>query len=157
MRLLFLITFTLAYAAQGAVASERDLRWSRYTNERFGASIEYPAALFPDPAEHSTNGDGIRLSNARSRAVLSVWGSNNALDQTPYLAICMSGCPGETYRLDRPSVAVSSGLTDGRIYYEKCIANGRSAESFHCFRLEYPASDKASFDPVLARMAKSLR
>jgi len=157
MRLLVLITLSLAYAAQGAVASERDLRWSRYTNERFGASIEYPTALFPDPADLPENGDGARFSDARTGAVLLVWGSHNSLGQTPYQSICMSGCPGETYKLDQPGLGVSSGLAEGRIYYEKCLVSGGKSGGFHCFRLEYAPSEKALFDPVVSRIAKSLR
>jgi hypothetical protein len=77
------------------------------------------------------------------------------LDERPHQALCLKSCAGETYRVDRPTTGISSGLRDGAVvYYKKCVL--RDGE-FHCFALEYPETKRRLFDPVAARMSRSLR
>jgi hypothetical protein len=132
--------------------------WLRYTNARFGVSVEYPTGLFKESGEAPANEDGTRFVS-EAGAELRVWGSYSLFGETPYEAICGERCEGETYRLARTTVAVSSGVREGRIYYEKCrlVRDRTDARQFHCVRLDYDAAAKAAFDPVVTRIADSLR
>lgn len=135
---------------------EPDSSWTRYTNERFGTSIEYPVDLFANPILPA-NGDGIRFDANRDGATLRIWGGFNVLNQTPYQNICMDGCPGEVYRVDQRQMAVSSGIWQGAIYYQKCFLMSGANAAFHCFRLQHPSSQKPNYEAVIIRMSNSLR
>lgn len=151
-RFFFCFLATLALGPAPALA-QSDPDWARYTGARFATSVEYPAALFPDSSEPD-NGDGLTLSDPARAAKLAVWGSYNALNQSPYEALCPARCGGETYRVKQKAFAVSSGIADGMVYYTKCLAAG---DQFHCFRIDYKSEDKPIFDPVTSRIARSLR
>jgi hypothetical protein len=139
-------------AGSPAPAGE-DLGWTRYRNARFAVSVEYPSRLFADTVE-ALNGDGIRSEPERGLS-LRIWGRYDVLDERPHQALCLKSCAGETYRVDRPTTGISSGLRDGAVvYYKKCVL--RDGE-FHCFALEYPETKRRLFDPVAARMSRSLR
>lgn len=148
-----------AFAALGLCGSggpsgaQQDLKWTRYQNARFAVSVEYPSAIFAEPFE-AANGDGVRFEPGRSLS-LRIWGRYNALDQRPYEAVCLTPCAGETYRVDQPDSAITSGIGEGNmVYYKKCILRD---EEFHCFDLRYVASMRQTFDAVAKRMSRTLR
>lgn len=146
----------IAFALQAipAVAQER---WTLHVNSRFGTQIEYPAHLFDrDKAVDSENGDGTTFGPNADGAKLLVWGSWNALTQTPHQNICGDGCHGETFAVRERFVGISSGVVDGTIYYSRCRMS-HDGGLFRCFRLEYPAARRATYDPVAARISNSLR
>jgi hypothetical protein len=141
-----LIIMLSLVGACGAQASD----WTRYEGGRFSVALDHPTFL-ADPI-HSDNGDGVRLQG--EGAELAVWGAHHVLEETPYRALCSDDCAGESYRLDKPRVAVSSGTQDGRISYSKCVL---AQDELHCFRLSYPASSAARFNDIVKRMSGSLR
>jgi hypothetical protein len=156
MRIALLLLATLCLAT--SVLAQEPGPWVTYTNARFGVSIQYPSGLFKASGEEPANGDGARFFSDNG-AELSVWGAYNLFGETPYAVICGQRCEGETYRLARTTVAVSSGLREGRIYYEKCrvVRDRTNAQQFRCVRLNYDVAAKAAFDSVVKRIADSLR
>jgi len=50
---------------------------------------------------------------------------------------------------------VLSGIEHGRIYYER-YAFGDNSGAMHAMVVEYPAAMRSTFDPLVARMARSL-
>ncbi|MDF0599360.1 hypothetical protein P1J78_01315 [Psychromarinibacter sp. C21-152] len=56
--------------------------WQTYTNARFGTTIDYPAARF-DPMPPPQNGDGRSFEARDGGGSFAVWGSYNALEDTP--------------------------------------------------------------------------
>ena len=128
-----------------------------HVNWRFGTQIEYPAHLFdPDKAVESINGDGTTFGPNAHGARLMVWGSQNVLDQTPHQNICGDGCRGETHAVRERLLGVSSGVADGTIYHSRCRI-WPDGGLFRCFRIEYPETRRAIYDPVTARIGNSLR
>ena len=128
--------------------------WPVYANARYGYRVCYPSALLK-PAAEAPNGDGRRFVGA-NRAVLSVWGSNNALDQSVADAAAEDkkrlGAGGQvTYSVVKPNWYVLSGRRNGQIFYLKSVlANG----AFSTMELRYPEAGAKAWGPVTARMAK---
>lgn len=140
-----------AFSLSVTHASATEIAWERYRNARFGVVLEYPQAPFTSPLP-ADNGDGIRLTG--EGVTLAVWGSHNALGEPPYRSLCGDGCPGETYKVDRARVGITSSVAAGIVSYGKCLAVGGD---LHCFLFTYPATRKGEFDAAVARMSRSLR
>lgn len=151
----------MLWALVGA-AHVQDAGWRRYVNERFGTSIEYPAAIFsPEPPPE--NGDG-RKFKARDGAELTISASYNALSQTVELLEQFLRAPGSgepddyanvTYRLGKGDALVLSGFRGDKIFYEKFLFAAPS-DVIHHYLIIYPRSSKAAYDPIVQRMAKTM-
>lgn len=145
----------LALAAPGGDAH----RWESYVNPRYGTRLAYPADLFGRGVE-SDNGDGITMRSGDG-ATLAVFGANNFNQDTParYVRSLIGGggrrYSNLSYRLVRPGFAILSGVSGGRVYYERySFARGGT---IHAFVLEYPLARRARYDGLVARMSASLR
>lgn len=133
-------------------------RWYSYENARYGTRLAYPADLF-GRGVGSPNGDGVTM-RAADGATLAVFGANNVNDDTP--ARYVEGLVGDgpryarlSYRLVRPGFAILSGVSGGRVFYERyAFARGGT---IHAFVLEYPVAARARYDGLVARMSASLR
>ena len=147
-----LLLSTLLAAAQPMPAH----RWNVYQNARFGTVLTYPGDLFRSRAE-SDNGDGITL-RAADGATLAIFGSNNVAGAGPAAYVQdLLGDPRYrrlSYRLVRPDFAVLSGGVGNRLFYERYGFD--RAGLVHGFVLEYPAADRALYDPIVARLSASL-
>lgn len=142
-------------AAAAAIAGE----WTRYVNPRFGTVIDYPADLFvaePPPE----NGDGLSFKSVDEAAGFIVFGQMNALDRTVGEMMAddlASGSYGQvTYERSGVDWYVLSGYRDGRVYYRKVIVPA-GGDTLHVFEIDYPPAQKAAYDTITARMAKSLK
>ncbi len=125
-----------------------------YTNARFGTSVTFPHEIFVSQAEPPENGDG-RTFLAADGASLAIYGSNNALEQTPMqLADMSSEGLKVTYRKLGKDWVVISGNDGTDIFYHR-LEFGR-AGVIHAFLLKYPASAKAKYDPLVSAIAESL-
>jgi hypothetical protein len=145
----------LMLVASAALAQSVDTP-ATYHNARFGYSISYPADLFQAEPE-SQNSDGRRFHAPNGGAHFAVWASYNSLQQTPtdIAADAASGCLPKSapYRVMKVTlVAVSCETKDG-IYYRKTLIRGDVLTSFD---MTYPASERTTWDPVVAKMSASL-
>jgi len=150
----------LAMAPQALAQTAAD-RWSDYVNARFGTAIVYPANRFsPDPPPENDDG---RTFRAQDGAVLLVFGQNNALEDT--VASLEAGKTGEdyaqvTYRARGASWLVLSGFRDiegtRSVYYEKTLFS-RTGAVLHTMILTYPEARKSRYEPIIARIAGSLK
>jgi hypothetical protein len=133
--------------------------WKSYRNERFGTSIEYPSDRFrslPPPE----NGDGLKFA-ATDGAEFVVSAIRNVLEESlaeieeSYLK---EREPSEeiTYRTKGSNWFVLSGTRGDLIFYERHLVSHRN-EIINTFDIIYPASLKRIYDPITARMSKSLR
>jgi hypothetical protein len=135
--------------------------WIRYTNDRFGTQVEIPRsfkAVEPKPA----NGDG-REFESKDGARLWVYGSfgpyvvtENFEDYKRWL-IRDENKDGirNTYIAEGKGWLVYSGIRGATISYTKVIEGCGEIE--HHMSIEYPAARKQTYDPVVARMSRSLR
>jgi len=152
-------------ATQGASAQQREtLRealpetWKTYVNDRFGTSIEYPSRF--EPGRPPDNNDGQGFSAADGGELL-VWGSLNALqlDLKGLEAFVRENPPAGqriTYRAAGSNWFVLSGRRGDRIFYARYILSHRN-EIQNAVEISYPARLAATYDPIAARISKSLK
>ncbi|GAA4115166.1 hypothetical protein ACFFTN_19050 [Aminobacter aganoensis] len=125
-----------------------------YTNARFGTSVTFPLEVFTSRAGEPANGDGMTFL-APDGASLAVYGSNNALDQTPeQLADFSSEGVTITYRKVGKDWVVLSGHDGPDIFYHR-LEFGRDGV-IHAFLLKYPATTRSKYDPLVRAIADSL-
>jgi hypothetical protein len=119
---------------------------------------DYPDRFKAGPPPDSDDG---RKFTSADGAQFSVYASYDALDFN--LAkfqdfILKNLDPGEvvTYKSHGDDWFVVSGTNGGNIFYERHLLShgGQMTEGFS---MSYPAAAKQSYDPVVARMAKSFR
>jgi hypothetical protein len=132
-----------------------------YQNARYGTVAEYPADRFhPEPPP--ANNDGRRFTSSDG-AELAIFASLNVDDDTPaqHEAFLRSGSQDYshvTYRATGSNWLALSGYRGDLIFYEKYIfAKGRDIGTIHALVVSYPRASKTLYDPIVARMAKSLR
>jgi hypothetical protein len=135
--------------------------WKHYVNARFGTAAEYPADRFR-PGSPPDNGDG-QAFTAADGAELRIFASYNVNDYSPaeqetFLRGAGSDYTDVTYRATGKSSLVLSGYRGDSIFYEKYIFAGRKGDGeIHALTVTYPRDAKAVYDPIVARMARSLR
>lgn len=145
----------IALALSGAALAAE---WSSYGNARFGYVVEIPPGF--TAIREADNSDGGTSRSAMGHATLSVWGAN-LLDQTftADVASRMSSATSEGWVLGYKVVtgrgANWSGLRGDRILYAHAVPRCRDQAAF--VQIEYDASAKAAFDPIVSRVARSLR
>jgi hypothetical protein len=135
--------------------------WKLYVNDRYGTAAEYPADRF-HPGRPPDNSDGQSFT-ADDGAALAIFAHLNVDHDKPadYEAVLRSGSSdysGVTFRATGNNWLVLSGYRGDSIFYEKYIfAKGKDLGVVHALVLTYPRDAKAIYDPIAARMAKSLR
>jgi hypothetical protein len=139
------------------------MEWLRYTNERFGASAEVPAEGFvaqPPP----DNGDGRAWTSTDGRGEISVYGSHAGLADSfeDYHRLELQYATEDgvtvTYKAGKANEWFAySGTIDGDIVYMKAIrAEPCSSLVANHIHFRYPADQKAIYDGIVSRGAKSL-
>lgn len=141
----------VAFAAQAA-------EWQSYGNARFGYTIDIPPGF--SPVRESDNADGGVSESQDKQSRLAVWGSN--VVEGSFAEEFRSRIEGAradgwdiSYRRETPTWASWSGSVDGRIFYARAIALCDDQAAY--FLIEYPDGGKEAYDPVIARLVKSLK
>jgi hypothetical protein len=152
-----LILSAAALAASAFQAAP--LKYQTYQNARFGYSIPYPAALVK-PHPEADNGDGRRFVSPDGATILTVYGSNNALEYTVAQQLSMNRknwqADGAIITLAKtlPDGYVLSGTIESGIFYEKAaLRNG----TFSTFSWQYPAAQKQRMDAVVTYTARAFK
>jgi len=150
-------TLVFAIVALPASAAAQEV-WATYRNDRFGTTIEYPARFRPGrPPE---NNDGLSFV-ATDGATLSVWGSLNVMEHDiagleKFLRESLHAGERITYRAAGKNWLVLSGARGERVFYRRHAFSHRN-EIVNAFEISYPSGLATSYDPIVARIAKSLR
>jgi hypothetical protein len=153
------VGLALLVCADPALAGD----WERYANPRFGTSAEIPGDGFaPDPAPE--NGDGQGWTSTDGKGQILVFGAFVLVDETfgGYRDFELSTAREDgldvTYSAGGKNWYAFSGTKGGDIIYEKAVlSNACSTPIANHIYLKYPASQRARYDPIVQRMAKSLR
>jgi hypothetical protein len=135
--------------------------WRTYQNDRYGSTIDYPGFFKAEPPPD--NDDGRRFKSADG-AEFAVFASYGALDYdlAGYRKYILQQLgPGKvvTYQAHGDDWFVISGTEgDGIFYARYMLSPGKDADGFvEGFVMSYPAALKETYDPIVARMAKSFR
>ncbi len=139
-------------------APARADNWLTYHNDRYGTTIDYPDQFKAEPPPDSNDG---RKFTSTDGAQFSVYASYNALDfnLAKFLDFALKNLdPGQvvTYKTHGDGWFVISGTNGANIFYERHLLShgGQMTEGFS---MSYPAASKLTYDPIVARMAKSFR
>ena len=150
-----IVALPASVAAQEASSQEI---WATYRNPRFGTTIEYPARF--RPGRPPDNNDGLSFV-AADGATLSVWGSLNVMEHDiagleKFLRESLDAGERITYRAAGRNWLVLSGTRGERVFYKRHALSHRN-EIVNAFEISYPGSLATSYDPIVARISKSLR
>lgn len=131
------------------------VRYLHYSNARYGYSIDYPDFLEKGPAP--ANNDGRTFTSRDGRVTLSVFGTNNVMNeglQETYRNLLREKGGSVAYHTVGRNWLAISWRAEGKIFYEKLY---HGPGSWNAFILSYPASQRARFDAIVARLAGSFR
>jgi hypothetical protein len=132
--------------------------WTTYQNARYGTTLDYPRRF--RPGREPDNGDGL-VFTAPDGATLRVWGSLNVEERDiagleAFLREAADKDERITYRAAGASWLVLSGLRGGNLFYTRYLFSHRD-EVINAFDIAYPQARKAEYDPIVTRMARSLK
>lgn len=152
-----LVLFCLALVLLPDLAQAQE-SWTAYRNTRFGTTIDYPARFRPGRPPDNNDGQSFTAADG---ATLAVWGSLNidALDIRALEADISEGrAAGEriTYRANGKNWFVLSGTRGDSLLYSRYLLSHRG-EVKNAFEIVYPAALATAYDPIVARISKSLR
>lgn len=141
-----------------AAGTARADGWLTYQNDRYGTTIDYPDFFKMQPPPDDDDG---RKFKSADGADFTVSASYAALDFTlaTYRDFIVKNLdPGSviTYERRGKDWFVVSGTRDDKIFYEKHLLSHKG-EMNEDFVIAYPAARKRIYDPIVTRMAKSLR
>jgi hypothetical protein len=140
------------FAATAAKADD----WLTYQNDRYGTTIDYPGVFKMQPPPDADDGRAFKSADG---ADFTVSASYFALDLTvakyrDYIVKNLDSGSTVTYQAHGKNWFVISGTKADNIFYEKHLLSHGMNEDFV---MSYPASAKQTYDPIVARMAKSFR
>jgi hypothetical protein len=109
------------------------------------------------PLAEAENGDGRAFKAKAGNAKFFVYAESNALDKTPdaLATEATKECPSgqADYRIAKPTLVAVSCATATEILYQKTIIHDGMLTSIAA---RYAKSERATWDPVVAKMANSL-
>jgi len=125
-----------------------------YSNEQFGYSIRYPSTLLRPVDMHSDAGQA--FAAVAGHAGFRVFAASRKGRSPQEMAddaqtVCPSG--HRVYRVARARLIAISCIARDRIIYQKSLLRGNLAITV---RGEYPASERATWDPVVTSIARSM-
>ena len=146
-------------AASIALPAAAQKTWRTYRNERFGTSIDYPSDRF-SPGAPRASGDGLRFA-AADGAAFTVSAINNVLHQTlaaieNAVAKNLTGGERIARREHGPNWFAITGTRGNEIFYSRHLLSHRR-EIINDFEITYPTKLRRLYDPIVLRMANSLR
>lgn len=142
----------------GSISRGKGVTYRTYTNARYGYSIVYPVGLL-EPQGEAENGDGQKFLSKDKKVLLLVFGANNIDNDSAKTGFDkfvkdMNAEQGRvvTYKVLKKNWFVASGRHDNNLFYSKTIYRG---DTFTSFIIEYPASERATYDPIVTRISRS--
>lgn len=143
----------VAIAAASIAGGAGAETWRTYFNPRFGVSADVPSywKMGPEPV----NGDGRTFTAPDGSAEIGVTGIFSVLPRDEEISIWTTRA-GETitYKVVQGNVVVVSGTRGDKVFYRKSLLN---CGIWNDLSIEYPARDKAEYDPLVVHVAASLK
>jgi hypothetical protein len=132
--------------------------WLTYHNDRYGTTIDYPDVFAMQRPPDSDDGREFKSPDGADFIVAALY---NALDfdlakYRDFIVKNLDAGATVTYQAHGDDWFVLSGTKGDRIFYEKHLLS-HDAQMTEDFFISYPTSAKQTYDPIVARMAKSFR
>jgi hypothetical protein len=157
MKLTF-VSLVMILAAAVSIAAQ--VKYSTYSNARFGYSIDYPRTILTSTVD-SDNGDGRTFRSKDGKAVMRVWGSYAVTGMTmqeEYEKAFEDLDEKPSYAKVKDREFVFSGIKKGRIFYQRTVSvDTPDGEVRQSFTIEYPRAQKAKWDPIVTRISRSFK
>ena len=156
-RALSLAVVALSFAISCGPLSRAD-DWRIYQNDRYGTTIEYPSTFRPQPPPDADDGRAFKSADGGEFSVFASYGGIDS-DLAQYRDSVVKNLDAGsvvTYQTHGGNWFVVSGTKGDKIFYERHLLSHRG-EMTEGFVITYPASLKQTYDPIVARMAKSFR
>ena len=136
-----------------SAGSAQRVVYKTYTNARYGYSIAYPSSLLV-PQGEADNGDGQAFRSRDGSAEMRVYGSQDmGGGLTAAYAEAQAG-KNVSYKIIKRNWFVVSGRSGGKIFYQKTMMKG---DVLKTFTIEYDEAQKATYDAVTTRIARSFK
>ena len=148
-----LVLLATMLLATGAAKADN---WLTYQNDRYGTTIDYPDLFKMQRPPDSDDGREFKSADG---ADFTVSASYFALNFTiakyrDFIVKNLDRGSAITYETRGKDWFVISGTVGDKSFYEKHrLSHGMNED----FVMSYPASTKQTYDPLVARMAKSFR
>ncbi|MCK1323857.1 MULTISPECIES: hypothetical protein [unclassified Bradyrhizobium] len=145
------LTLTLAASTLGA--SAQPVRWTRYNIPESGTSVDFPSAIFTEPAGRP-DGYGQRFRTADGRADLTIQAALNVENDSPAAFLAKKHPPSRIqYKRVTPRFFAVSSYKGDKVWYNRCNFSGRL---IHCILINYPADEERDWDNIVTRISLSL-
>lgn len=135
-------------------ASEQQVSYKQYDNNRFGFSIEYPIdfTVKVDPA----NNDGCIFQSSDGKVELTVSGINNVLNDTAISEYnkLLSQHSDATYKKQENNWFEVSWVDGNNIIYEKNVIG---TGSMNTFVIKYPSSQKDNYSAIVSHLISTFK
>jgi hypothetical protein len=150
---LLLLALADSRAASPAHSSNTAQRvvYQTYANARYSYSISYPSSLLA-PQGEADNGDGQAFRSKDGSAEMRVYGSQDLGGGLAEAYREAQAGRSVTYKTMKGNWFVVSGRDGGKIFYRKTMIKGGVLKTF---TIEYDESQRAVYDAVAARVARS--
>ena len=153
-----LVAAPMATVPASATTKAASLGWTSYVNERYGFSLDYPAAkVIPQP--ESQNGDGLVFQSKDNTSSITAWAAFNieefsVADGLDRLVASVAQKRQITLKKMTKDGFVASGYTAGktRIWYHRVRIVG---DTIAHVELDYPTKQKVAWDPIVSRVSSS--
>lgn len=123
-----------------------------YANARFGYAVTIPAGFIWNP--EATNGDGRTFTNNQTGMTITVWGSYNALNETPESAFEQTTAGHQVaYQQVTDTEFTASWEENGTITYVREMV---SAGTIHAIRFDYPSAQRNDCDRIVEQVVPTL-
>jgi hypothetical protein len=141
-----------------AAGAARAGGWLTYQNDRYGTTIDYPDFFKMQPPPDADDGRQFKSTDGADFTVSASYGGIDFTLATyrDFIVKHLDAGSVITYEARGKNWFVVSGTRGGKIFYEKHLLS-HGAQMNEDLVITYPAALKQIYDPVAARMAKSLR
>lgn len=152
--LVSLLTLILPASAQA-----EPIRWATANEGRFGATIDYPSNVFISRFPPDERSRGVTWRTNDNQARFSLWGTwrSSWPSVTELFRVHAGQIPYRDYERVTDRFFVVSGVSEGRVVYDRCNFPPLPDGIIDCFSITYPVQEKAWWDPIVTRMSRSLR
>ncbi len=132
--------------------------WTVYSNSRFGTSARYPTSHFNPAGTAPENGDGGSFASADGQAEVLIWGSHNALEQTPQQMLSDIQSANATASIISQNVSGTGFsialLNEGMVMLQRGILDAQGV--VHSVIVRYPVAEEDNYGDVALAIVDSL-